>query len=167
MVDALRPCVEQAFGQRAACQLQVPAYVTLQFVVVGVVVDEREFYQFHVAVEVEIVVRIPHIGDAAAHAGSEILPCRSQHDDASAGHIFAAVVAHAFDDGCGAAVAHAETFAGASVDVHFAGCGTVEQGVACYDVFGGVEGALFGRCYDDVSARKSFAQIVVGVAFEP
>ena len=56
----------------------------------------------------EIAVRVPDVGDAAAHAGGEVAAGGAEDDDAAAGHVFAAVVADAFDHGVGAAVADGE-----------------------------------------------------------
>ena len=57
-------------------------------------------------------VVVEHVGDAAAHARGEVAAGRADHDDAAAGHVLAAVVADALDDGGGARVAHREPLAG-------------------------------------------------------
>ena len=57
----------------------------------------------------------------------------------AAGHVFAAVVADALDDGADAAVAHAETLAGHAADVGLAAGRAVEGDVADDHVFLGVE----------------------------
>ncbi len=60
----------------------------------------------------------------------------------AAGHVLAAVVAHAFDDGRRAAVAHAEPLAGDAAQVELAAGGAVEHHVAGDDVLLGLERAL-------------------------
>ena len=50
----------------------------------------------------------------------EIAARRAEHDDAAAGHVFAAVIADGFDDRVHAAVAHREAFAGHAADVDLA-----------------------------------------------
>jgi hypothetical protein len=55
---------------------------------------------------------MPHIGDAARHAGREVAAGLAEHDDDAAGHVFAAVVAHALDHRDRAGIAHREPLAG-------------------------------------------------------
>ena len=52
-----------------------------------------------VAAARELAVVVEHVGDAAAHARREVPPGPAEHDDAPAGHVFAAVIADALDDG--------------------------------------------------------------------
>ena len=47
----------------------------------------------------EVAGFIEHVGDAAAHAGGEVAAGLAEHDDQAVGHVFAAVIAEAFDDG--------------------------------------------------------------------
>jgi hypothetical protein len=63
-------------------------------------------------------------------------------------------------------VADAEPFACHAVDVDFATGGTVESNVADDDVFGGDEGGFGRGVEDDFPAAESFADVVVGIAFE-
>jgi hypothetical protein len=63
-------------------------------------------------------------------------------------------------------VADAEPFASHAVDVDFAAGGSVESNVADDDVFGGDEGGLGRWVEDDFTAAESFADVVVGIAFE-
>jgi hypothetical protein len=62
----------------------------------------------HVAARLEVTRLVENIGDAARHAGSEVAPGLAQHNHDPAGHVFAAVVAGAFDNGNGTGVAHAK-----------------------------------------------------------
>ena len=64
--------------------------------------DRFEFDHRHIAEGREGAVLIEHIGDAAGHAGRKITAGAAEHDHEPAGHIFAAVVAGALDDGGGA-----------------------------------------------------------------
>ena len=51
------------------------------------------------ALLLKVAVFVEHVGDAAGHAGARSCgPVWPMHDDAAAGHVFAAVIAHAFDD---------------------------------------------------------------------
>src|SRR5690606_10480661 len=102
----------------------------------------------------------------AGHAGGEVAAGGAEHDDAAAGHVFEAVVAHAFDDGGDAGVAHREAFAGAAADVEFAAGRAVEGDVADDDVFGGRKAGGRGGAHNDLAAGEALADVVVGVAFE-
>ena len=61
---------------------------------------------------VQGVVGIPDVSDAAAHPGAKVSAGWPENDDASAGHVFAAVIADAFDDGVSGRVTDAESLAG-------------------------------------------------------
>ena len=87
----------------------------------------------------EVAVVVEHVGDAAAHAGGEVAAGPAEHDDAPAGHVLAAVVADALDDGVGAAVAHGEALAGDAAEEGLAAGRAVERDVADDDVVLGHE----------------------------
>src|SRR5205807_10334785 len=87
----------------------------------------------------EGAIFIVDIGDAAAHTGSEVSPRATENDDGAAGHVFAAVIAGAFDDGRGPRIAHAEALAGDAAEIRLAGDRAVHHGVADHDV-------VFGPC---------------------
>ena len=114
----------------------------------------------------EVALFVEDVGHAAAHAGGEVTARGAEDDDASAGHVFAAVVAHAFDDGGDAGIAHAEAFAGHAAEEGFSGGRAVEGDVAEDDVVFGGEGRLGVRVDDDASAAEALADVVVGVAFD-
>ena len=63
-----------------------------------------------------VVVQVEHVGRAAGHAGGEVAADRPEDDDGAAGHVLAAVVADAFDDGGRAGVAHREPLADETAD---------------------------------------------------
>ena len=73
---------------------------------------------------------VEHIGDAARHAGCEVAAGLADDDDDAAGHVFAAMVADAFDDGDRARIAHGEALAGDAAEVALALGRAVEHGVA-------------------------------------
>src|SRR4051812_19123351 len=64
-----------------------------------------------VAALVEGAVPIEHVRDTAAHARREVASGGAEHHHAPAGHVLAAVVAHALHHGVHARVAHAEALA--------------------------------------------------------
>ena len=85
--------------------------------------DAFEFDECQVAVQVEVVIAVPDVGDAAAHAGGKVAACGPEDYHAAAGHVFAAVVAHPFHHRVHAAVANTEALAGNSPDIGFTGSG--------------------------------------------
>ena len=116
---------------------------------------------------VEFAVFVEHIGDAARHAGGEVAPGLADDDDDAAGHIFAAVIAGAFDDRDRAGVAHGEALAGDAAEIAFASDRAVKRGVADDDRFFGRDPRRRPRRMDDdASAREALADIVVGLALE-
>src|SRR5579884_86637 len=75
----------------------------------------------HVAPLFELPVLVEDVGDPARHPGGEIAAGPAEHDDDAAGHVFAAVIPRAFDDGPHAAVSHGKTLAGRAVEIALAG----------------------------------------------
>ena len=74
--------------------------------------------------------------------GGEVAAGRPEHDDAAAGHVLAAVVADALDDGVRARVAHREALAGEPAEERAAARRAVEDGVADDHVLLGDEGGV-------------------------
>jgi hypothetical protein len=109
-------------------------------------------------------VLVIDIGDAARHAGGEVAPGLAQHDDDAAGHVFAAMIAGAFDHRDGARVAHGEALAGDAAEIGLAGDRAVEHGVADDDVLGRLALHMARLAHDHAAARQALADIVVGVA---
>ena len=103
-------------------------------------IDRLQFHHRHVAMPFEIAALVEHIGDAARHAGREVAPRRPEHHDATARHIFAAVIAGAFDNGDGARIAHGEPLASHAAEIALAGNRTVKHGIADDDAFLGHDG---------------------------
>ena len=129
----------------------------MQFLACRAVFDQREFDHLHIAVVVEVSFLVPHISNTAAHAGGEVAPCTSENHHASSGHIFAAVVADPFQDSDSTGVAHAETFAYTSVDIYFATCRPVYQGVSGNRVVLGYESRPYRRHHADAPTTQAFA----------
>src|SRR5258708_7967227 len=114
----------------------------------------------------EVAALVEHVGDAAGHAGAEVAAGAAEDDDAAAGHVFAAVVADALDDGVDAGVADGEALAGHAAEINLAGGGAVEGDVADDHVVLGLEGGGGGRVDDDLAAGEALADVVVGVALD-
>ena len=88
--------IEKRLVERRIDQLRAEGVEFRFGVDVGVDLDADEL---RVAAPGEEPVLVEDVRDAAAHAGGEVAARRPDHDHAAAGHVLAAVVADAFDDG--------------------------------------------------------------------
>src|SRR5580698_6374163 len=114
----------------------------------------------------ESVVFVEHVGDAAGHAGGEVSASTAENDDDATGHIFAAMVAGAFDHGDRPGIAHGETLTGDAAEIAFALDGAVQHGVADDDGLLGNDGGVGRGAHDNTAAGQALADIVVGIAFQ-
>ena len=89
-------------------------------------IDRRLLQRF----SVNSPLLVEDVGHAAAHAGGEVTSAWAEHNDQAVGHVFAAVIAHAFHHGRRAGVAHREPLAGDAIEERFATGGAVEHHVA-------------------------------------
>ena len=90
-----------------------------QFLAVEPVIHQGNLDHVEVAIVVEGVRRIIDISYAAGHTGCEVAYHGSQHDDAPARHILAAMVARPFHDGFGTGITDRETLARPPGDIQF------------------------------------------------
>ena len=134
-------------------------------VVIVSVKQGLEVNQTWVAAIPKRAVLVQDVGDAAAHAGGEIASGGAEHHHAPAGHVFAAVIAHAFDHRVGTAVAHAKPFRRHAAKETLAGSRAVQHHVADENLLLGLERACLRRIDDEASAGETLANVVVGVAF--
>src|SRR5919202_4320238 len=81
----------------------------------------------------ELVLGVPHVGPPAGHARAEVAAGPAEHDDQPAGHVLAAMVAYAFDDGGRPTVANREALARLACGPEPAARGAIEDGVAYQD----------------------------------
>src|SRR5690606_39592421 len=92
-------------GALAARVLEVaPNHALDDLLVLGRERLEVDALRIHAAREA--AVEIEHVGEAAAHAGREVPPGRTEHHHAPARHVLAAVVTDALDHRLRTAVAH-------------------------------------------------------------
>ena len=96
----------------------------------------------------------------------EVATGRPRTSDGATGHVLAAVVAHALDDGGGAGVADAEALADLAAQEELAGRRAVADDVAGDDVLLGRERRGAVRADDDAAAGEALADVVVGVAVQ-
>ena len=67
---------------------------------------------------------------ATAHAGGKVAARSAEYDDGAVGHVFASMIADAFDHGGRAGIANREALAGYAVEKCFAAGSAVEDNVA-------------------------------------
>ena len=84
----------------------------------------------------------------------------------AAGHVFAAVVAHALDHGDGAGIAHGEALARLTADVGLAAGRAVERHIAHDDVLVRGKARVLRREQHQPAAGETLAEVVVAVACE-
>ena len=129
------------------------------------ILERLEADELHVAPRAERAVLVEHVGDAAAHARGEVAAGRAEHDDDAAGHVLAAVVADALDDGARAGVAHGEALAGEAAEERPARRRAVED--ACCRRSRSprrANAASRGGRTREHAAREALADVVVRVA---
>src|SRR5262250_708738 len=93
----------------------------------GVFGDGDIFDGDEVAMEHVFSFGAKDIGEAAGHTRTKVEAERAEDDDDAAGHIFAAVLADAFDHGESTRIANGEAFTGAPSDEELAGGGAVKD----------------------------------------
>src|SRR5580658_2658563 len=99
------------------------------FLVADAVADFGATHEFVVAIVAgERVAK--NVGKPTGHSGAKIHACGAKNYGDPGSHVFATVVAGAFDDGERAAIAHGKAFANASGDKKFSAGGAVENCVA-------------------------------------
>src|SRR4030095_7780168 len=105
-----------------------------------------------------------HISEAACHARTKIQAERSQNQDHSSGHIFATVLADAFDHGQSAAVTDGKPFARTPRYEQLPGRRAVQDGVSGQDVTA-PRSARAGSNRDG-TARQALSHVVVRFALK-
>src|SRR5207249_2943284 len=128
------------------------------------VLDRDDLFQLHhahVAALLELAVFIENEGDAARHAGREVPSRLTEHHHDPAGHVLAAVVAGALDDGPRAAVANGEPLARRPIEVALALRRSIQRGVPDQDCLLRYDGRALGRIDDDSPTAQSLAEIIV------
>src|SRR4051812_45413073 len=104
-------------------------------------------------------MRVPHVSDPATHAGSEVAAGRPEDHHSAAGHVLAAVVADALDYGASTAIAHRESFGGASPEECVAARGAVKSHVSNNDVIFRGKGRFGRRINNQSSAGQALADV--------
>src|SRR5579883_1872190 len=124
------PVLQDLARPRAPGQLVVTPDERLEDLDVGGRSHLRQADQLRIELLWEIAALVEHVGNAVRHAGAKVASRLTEDDYHALGHVLAAVVAHAFDDGQRAAVAHREALAGSPGHEELAARRAVQHGVA-------------------------------------
>ena len=109
---------------------------------------------------------IKHISESARHARGEVASGFTQDDDQTIGHVFAAMVAQAFDDSGCTGIAHGKPLACHPIEECLAAGGPVEDYVANQNVLRSHKRRCFRGVNEDTAAGKTLTDVIVGVTFE-
>src|SRR5262249_6748657 len=158
-----QPVVEQPPGDR---RVGTPLVLLEQLADGGDVVRREllEPDELGVAALLERAVLVEDIGDAAAHTGGKVPSGPPDHDDDAAGHVLAAVVADALDDGRRARVPYGKPLADEPAEERLARRGAVEDRVAGNHVLLRPECRALRRAEREYTAREPLADVVVRLA---
>src|SRR6266516_4837204 len=156
--------LDHVFQDHLVCLTLVPELVGELALLLGLGKDRLQVHHRGVATLHEFAVEVEHIGDAAGHSGGEVASGDAQDGDGPAGHVFAAVISDAFDDGGGARVAYGETLAGHAAEVRLTRDRPIKDDVPRDDVFGRLATELGRWRNDDAAAREPLPAIIVGIA---
>ena len=88
-----------------------------QFFARNTVLNKAKLYHIHVTEVVEVVRGVVDVGHTTTHTSSKVAACLTEHNHASASHIFTAVVASTLDDGNGTRVAHAKALTYLTINI--------------------------------------------------
>ena len=99
------------------------------------------------------------ISETTSHSRAKVEAGGAKNSSDATGHVFATMLANAFNNGDGAAVAHGEAFSGLARDVQLAGGGAVENRVPYEDI--AAFGSVGARADDDCAAGEALADVVV------
>src|SRR6478609_5093106 len=97
------------FRAAAVCELRMTRDEAAYVFFFRQILEGFEVDHLKIAALGEISFFIDDVGDAAAHSRREITSRPAENNHPAAGHVLAAVIANAFDDRDGSAVADGET----------------------------------------------------------
>ena len=114
----------------------------------------------------EVPIDIQYVGETTREARTKIYATAPQYNDNASGHIFAAVIAAALDNGQRPGIAHCESLAGLSSGKKLATRRTIKAGIADDDsVFGFVK-RVFRRPDNDLPSGHALTDVIIGIAHQ-
>ena len=156
------PICENVLGTLAVGGFEVTVDQALYQLDVVVIVERDNFNHLVVVELFELILEVEDKGQAAAHAGAEVLARAAEDEHGAVGHVLAAVIADTFDDRCAAGIANAKPFTGLAVGEQVTTGGSIHDGVAHDGVVGRGEFSLRIRADDDFTTAHALADVVVG-----
>src|ERR1019366_4141548 len=114
----------------------------------------------------EVALHVEYVGKPAGESRPEIHAGASEHAGHAARHVFAAVIARAFNHGERAGIAHGKSFARGAGGIQLAAGRTIQTGIAHDYRFTCDESGARVRLQDDPAARHALADIIVRLAFQ-
>src|SRR5712692_7572101 len=154
------PVPEHIASAKASGQLQMTLDQPAQLLLIRNS-DRIDGHQLVIAVSFEILIQVESISDAAGHPRREVATYFSEDDDRARSHIFAAVIADAFDNSRRAAVSYSETLARSPRRKQAAANRSIQHRVADDDVLRPNIGCFIRRTNDDFSAAHPLSDVVV------
>src|ERR1700735_1786076 len=112
----------------------------------------------------EIPFHVEHVSKTAGEAGAEIYARGAQNADHSPRHVFATMIAGAFDDGERAGVANRKSFPRPARRIEFAAGGAIQAGVAHDNGVARDEIRMSVGPQDDLAAGHALADAVLGLS---
>ena len=123
--------------QPVAFQITPLVFDLLQcFILVG---DRLEFDHGEIATLVEHAIFVQHVGNPAAHTGSEVPARMTKHYHTAAGHVFAAMITHSLYHCSAARIAHAKTLTANTREEHFSTNRAVQHSITDNNVIVGLD----------------------------
>ena len=116
--------------------------------------------------DIQIVILIQHIGDAAAHTCRKVLAGRAKHHHTASRHVLTAVIAYALHHRNSAGISHAEPLSGHTVNKSLSAGGPIERNVSYYNIFLRLKPASLRRINHQLSAGKPFSKVIVAVPYQ-
>mmetsp|Transcript_13331 Transcript_13331/g.42298 ORF Transcript_13331/g.42298 Transcript_13331/m.42298 type:complete len:300 (-) Transcript_13331:4135-5034(-) len=164
--DVLAPAVEDALPLGRARLGHVHADELLKLLLRRLGADPLHCHNLAVDFGREGAVLVEEIPDAARHARGHVAADGAEHNHRAAGHILAAVVAHALHDRHGQRVAHGESLARAPVDEQHAAGGAVQARVTSEGAVLWLSPKVRGRADGDHAPAHALAHAIVGLPDE-
>jgi len=118
-----------------------------------------------IAVVRKVLLRIPDVSDTATHASRKIAPSSTQYYHAATGHVFAAMITNAFDNGFCTTVANTKSFRRNAAKIGITRRRSIQGNIAKQNILFRCELAVLGRIYDHPATGQPFADKVIGITF--
>ena len=121
---------------------------------------------FPIAAGGKIALQVKHVGSATGHASSEIPARLAENYHPTTGHVLATMVSDSLYHRVDTGIAHAEPLPGDPANIGLAAGSAVEGNIAYDNVLVRCERGPSWGLDDQFRSRKTFAEIIICVAFQ-